>query len=200
MNVIKTNIEGVLIIEPKVFNDARGYFFESFSQREFDEKVKPILGHTIRFVQDNESMSSYGVMRGLHFQRPPFTQSKLVRCVKGAVLDVAVDIRKGSPTFGQHVAVELTEDNHRQLFISKGFAHGFAVLSETAVFQYKCDEFYHPEADGGISIMDQSLGINWKIPTDQALLSEKDTKHKMLVNFDSPFNINTNLYIESETR
>lgn len=200
MNVIKTNIEGVLILEPKVFNDARGYFFESFSQREFDEKVAPILGHTIRFVQDNESMSSYGVMRGLHFQRPPFTQSKLVRCVKGAVLDVAVDIRKGSPTFGQHVAVELTGDNHRQLFISKGFAHGFAVLSETAVFQYKCDEFYHPEADGGISIMDQSLGINWKIPTDQALLSEKDTKHKMLVNFDSPFNINTNLYIESETR
>ena len=200
MNVIKTNIEGVLIIEPKVFNDARGYFFESFSQREFDEKVAPILGHTIRFVQDNESMSSYGVMRGLHFQRPPFTQSKLVRCVKGAVLDVAVDIRKGSPTFGQHVAVELTGDNHRQLFISKGFAHGFAVLSETAVFQYKCDEFYHPEADGGISIMDQSLGINWKIPTDQALLSEKDTKHQMLVNFDSPFNINTNLYIESETR
>lgn len=200
MNVIKTNIEGILILEPKVFNDARGYFFESFSQREFDEKVAPILGHTIRFVQDNESMSSYGVMRGLHFQRPPFTQSKLVRCVKGAVLDVAVDIRKGSPTFGQHIAVELTEDNHRQLFISKGFAHGFAVLSETAVFQYKCDEFYHPEADGGISIMDQSLGINWEIPTDQALLSEKDTKHQMLVNFDSPFNINTNLYIESETR
>lgn len=200
MNVIKTNIEGILILEPKVFNDARGYFFESFSQREFDEKVAPILGHTIRFVQDNESMSSYGVMRGLHFQRPPFTQSKLVRCVKGAVLDVAVDIRKGSPTFGQHIAVELTEDNHRQFFISKGFAHGFAVLSETAVFQYKCDEFYHPEADGGISIMDQSLGINWKIPTDQALLSEKDTKHQMLVNFDSPFNINTNLYIESETR
>lgn len=200
MNVIKTNIEGVLILEPKVFNDARGYFFESFSQREFDEKVAPILGHTIRFVQDNESMSSYGVMRGLHFQRPPFTQSKLVRCVKGAVLDVAVDIRKGSPTFGQHVAVELTEDNHRQFFISKGFAHGFAVLSETAVFQYKCDEFYHPEADGGISIMDQSLGINWKIPTDQAILSEKDTKHQMLVNFDSPFNINTNLYIEEETR
>ena len=200
MNVIKTNIEGILILEPKVFNDARGYFFESFSQREFDEKVAPILGHTIRFVQDNESMSSYGVMRGLHFQRPPFTQSKLVRCVKGAVLDVAVDIRKGSPTFGQHVAVELTGDNHRQFFISKGFAHGFAVLSETAVFQYKCDEFYHPEADGGISIIDQSLGINWKIPTDQALLSEKDTKHQMLANFDSPFNINTNLYIESETR
>lgn len=200
MNVIKTNIEGVLILEPKVFNDARGYFFESFSQREFDEKVAPILGRTIHFVQDNESMSSYGVMRGLHFQRPPFTQSKLVRCVKGAVLDVAVDIRKGSPTFGQHVAVKLTEDNHRQFFISKGFAHGFAVLSETAVFQYKCDEFYHPEADGGISIMDQSLGINWQIPTNQVLLSEKDTKHQMLANFDSPFSIDTNLYVESETR
>ena len=139
MNVIKTAIDGVLIIEPKVFGDKRGYFFESFSQREFDEKVAPILGHTINFVQDNESMSSYGVMRGLHFQRPPYTQSKLVRCVKGAVLDVAVDIRKGSPTYGQHVAVELTEDNHRQFFVPRGFAHGFAVLSETAVFQYKPD-------------------------------------------------------------
>ena len=135
MEIIKTSIDGVLIIEPRVFKDSRGYFFESFSQREFDAKVTPILGHSIHFVQDNESMSSYGVMRGLHFQRPPFTQSKLVRCVKGAVLDVAVDIRKGSPTYGQHVAVELTEDNHRQFFIPKGFAHGFAVLSETAVFQ-----------------------------------------------------------------
>ena len=128
MNVIQTNIPGVLIIEPRVFKDSRGYFFESFSQREFDEKVTPILGHSIHFVQDNESMSSYGVMRGLHYQRMPYTQSKLVRCVKGAVLDVAVDIRKGSPTFGQHVAVELTEDNHRQFFIPRGFAHGFAVL------------------------------------------------------------------------
>ena len=141
----------------------------------------------ITFVQDNESKSSYGVMRGLHFQRPPFTQTKLVRCVKGAVLDVAVDIRKGSPTYGQHVAVELTEDNHRQFFISKGFAHGFAVLSETAVFQYKCDEFYHPEADGGISILDDSLNIDWHIPTDEAILSEKDTKHALLKDFDSPF-------------
>ena len=170
MEVIKTDIDGVLIIEPRIFKDARGYFFESFSQREF-----------------NESMSSYGVMRGLHFQRPPFTQSKLVRCVKGAVLDVAVDIRKGSPTYGKHVAVELTEDNHRQFFIPRGFAHGFAVLSETAVFQYKCDEFYHPEADGGISILDESLGIDWKIPTEHAILSEKDTKHDMLKDFDSPF-------------
>jgi len=193
MNIIKTAIDGVVIIEPKVFNDARGYFYESFSQREFDEKVAPILGHTVTFVQDNESKSSYGVMRGLHFQRPPFTQSKLVRCVKGAVLDVAVDIRKGSPTYGQHVAVELTEDNHRQFYIPKGFAHGFAVLSETAVFQYKCDEFYHPEADGGISILDDSLGIDWKIK-DKAILSEKDTKHPLLKDFESPFDIKVDLY------
>ena len=194
MEVITTDIKGVLVIQPKVFGDNRGYFFESFSQREFDEKVTPILGHTINFVQDNESMSSYGVMRGLHFQRPPFTQSKLVRCVKGAVLDVAVDIRKGSPTFGQHVAVELTEENHTQFFVPRGFAHGFAVLSETAVFQYKCDEFYHPEADGGISILDTSLGIDWKIPTEKALLSEKDTKHALLKDFDTPFDINVSLY------
>ena len=194
MDVIKTKIDGILIIEPRVFDDSRGYFFESFSQREFDEKVAPILGHTVTFVQDNESKSSYGVMRGLHFQRPPFTQSKLVRCVKGAVLDVAVDIRKGSPTYGQHVAVELTEDNHRQFFIPKGFAHGFAVLSETAVFQYKCDEFYHPEADGGISILDDSLNIDWQIPTDKVILSEKDTKHSLLKDFDSPFDIKVDLY------
>ena len=189
MEVIKTHIEGAFIIEPKVFKDARGYFFESFSQRDFDSQVAPLLGHSVQFVQDNESMSSYGVMRGLHFQRPPFTQSKLLRCVRGAVLDVAVDIRKGSPTYGQHVAVELTEDNHRQFFISKGFAHGFAVLSETAVFQYKCDEFYHPEADGGISILDESLGIDWKIPLAEAVLSEKDTKHPLLKDFDSPFEL-----------
>ena len=182
MEVIKTKIEGLYIIEPRIFKDSRGYFFESLSQIEFDEKI----GH-INFVQDNESKSSYGVMRGLHFQCPPYAQSKLVRCVKGAVLDVAVDIRKGSPTYGQHVAVELTEDNHRQFFISKGFAHGFAVLSETAVFQYKCDEFYHPEADGGISILDDSLFIDWRIPTDKVILSDKDTKHCLLKDFDSPF-------------
>ena len=190
IEVKKTAIEGVLIIEPKVFGDARGYFLESFNAKEFAEKT----GLNINFVQDNESMSSYGVMRGLHFQRPPFTQSKLVRCVKGAVWDVAVDIRKGSPTYGKHVAVELTEDNHRQFFVPRGFAHGFAVLSEIAVFQYKCDEFYHPEADGGISILDDSLGIDWKIPTDKALLSEKDTKHALLKDFDSPFDINVSLY------
>ena len=182
MNVIETGIEGLLILEPRIFKDARGYFFESFSQREFEEMVGPV-----RFVQDNESMSTYGVMRGLHFQRPPYTQSKLVRCVSGRVLDVAVDIRLGSPTYGQHVAVELSAENHRQFFISKGLAHGFAVLSETAVFQYKCDEFYHPEADDGISILDGSLGIDWRIPTDKAILSEKDTRHGMLVDFKSPF-------------
>ena len=189
MEVIKTAIEGVVIIEPRIFKDERGYFFESFSQREFNEKVRPI-----EFVQDNESMSSYGVMRGLHFQRPPFTQSKLVRCVKGAVLDVAVDIRKGSPTYGQHVAVELTEDNHRQFFVSRGFAHGFAVLSETAVFQYKCDNFYAPQADGGIQLRDDSLQIDWMIPTDIAILSPKDLVHPLLKDFDSPFDINVNLY------
>ncbi len=194
MEVIKTAIEGVLIIEPRVFKDSRGYFFESFSKREFDEKVGAILGHTIDFVQDNESMSCYGVMRGLHFQKMPYSQSKLVRCVKGAVLDVAVDIRKGSPTFGQHVAVELTEDNHRQFFIPRGFAHGFAVLSETAVFQYKCDEFYHPEADGGICIKDESLGIDWKIPVEKAVLSEKDMKHPCLKDAESFFDINDKLY------
>lgn len=194
MEVIKTDIEGALIIEPKIFGDARGYFFESFSQREFDEKVAPLIGHSVKFVQDNESMSSYGVMRGLHFQRPPFSQSKLVRCVRGKVLDVVVDIRKGSPTFGHHVAVELSEENHRQFFISKGFAHGFAVLSPTAVFQYKCDEFYHPEADGGINILDESLGIDWRIPTGDVLLSEKDTRHALLKDFDSPFDTKKDLY------
>lgn len=195
MEVIKTAIEGVVIIEPRVFNDARGYFFESFSQREFDEKVAlPLFGKPIQFVQDNESMSTRGVMRGLHFQRPPFTQSKLVRCVKGAVLDVAVDIRKGSPTYGQHVAVELTEDNHRQFFVPRGFAHGFAVLSDVAVFQYKCDNFYAPQADGGISIQDDSLGIDWRIPVEEALLSDKDTRHALLRDFDSPFSLEEPLY------
>lgn len=191
MNVIKTDIEGVVIIEPRVFTDARGYFFESFSQREFEEKVRQI-----NFVQDNESMSSYGVMRGLHFQRPPYTQSKLVRCVKGAVLDVAVDIRKGSPTYGQHVSCLLTEENHKMIFVPRGFAHGFSVLSETAVFQYKCDNFYAPQADGGISILDESLGIDWQIPTEKAILSEKDTRHELLRDFDSPFSMEMNLYPE----
>lgn len=182
MNIIKTGIDGVVIIEPKVFSDSRGYFFESYSKREFDGKVRPV-----DFVQDNESCSTKGVMRGLHFQRPPFTQSKLVRCVKGRVLDVAVDIRIGSPTYGRHVAAELSGENHLQFFIPKGFAHGFAVLSDVAVFQYKCDEFYHPEADGGISILDSSLGIDWRIDPSEAILSEKDTKHPLLKDFDSPF-------------
>lgn len=182
MNTIKTDIEGVVIIEPRIFKDARGYFFESYSKKEFDEKVAPV-----DFVQDNESCSTRGVMRGLHFQRPPYTQAKLVRCVKGAVLDVAVDIRKGSPTYGKHVAVELTEDNHRQFFIPKGFAHGFAVLSDVAVFQYKCDEFYYPEADGGISILDDTLGIDWQIDPAEAILSDKDKNHPFLADFDSPF-------------
>ena len=189
MEVIKTAIEGLVIIEPKVFQDSRGYFFESFSQREFEEKVRKI-----EFVQDNESMSSYGVMRGLHFQYPPFTQSKLVRCVKGRVLDVAVDIRKGSPTYGKHVSVELSEDNRRQFFVPRGFAHGFSVLSEIAIFQYKCDNFYAPQADAGIQLLDPALSIDWKIPVADAILSEKDLKQPLLSDAVLDFDINDKLY------
>lgn len=191
MDVIKTDIDGVVIIKPHIFTDSRGYFFESYSKKEFDEKVRPV-----DFVQDNESCSTKGVMRGLHFQLPPFTQSKLVRCVKGAVLDVAVDIRKGSPTYGKHVAVELTEDNHLQFFVPRGFAHGFAVLSDIAVFQYKCDNYYAPQADGGISIADPLLGIDWGIAFEEAILSDKDKKHPLLKEFDSPFDYNIDLYTE----
>lgn len=189
MNIIRTSIEGVVIVEPRLFRDARGYFFESFSQRDFSEKVR-----AVDFVQDNESRSTCGVLRGFHFQRPPHAQSKLVRCVRGVVLDVAVDIRRGSPTYGQHVAVELTEENHFQLFIPRGFAHGFAVLSEEAVFQYKCDNYYAPEADSGISIRDALLGIDWRIPAEEAILSEKDTRHPLLRDFISPFDYNEDLY------
>lgn len=191
MNVIKTDIEGVVVIEPRVFDDARGYFFESYSKRRFDEVVRPI-----EFVQDNESMSTRGVIRGLHFQRPPFSQSKLVRCVRGAVLDVVVDIRRGSPTYGRHAAVELTGENRRQLFVPRGFAHGFAVLSDEAVFQYKCDNYYHPESEGGISIADRSLGIDWRIDPAEAILSEKDLRNPMFSDFESPFDITVSLYDE----
>ena len=175
MNIIETPIPGVVIIEPHLFLDARGYFFESFNQREFEEKVCKTT-----FVQDNESKSSYGVIRGLHFQKPPFAQSKLVRVVKGAVLDVAVDIRKDSPTFGRHVAVELTEDNHRQFFIPRSLAHGFSVLSEEVIFQYKCDNFYAPQSEGAIAWDDPDLGIDWRIPADKVVLSEKDRHHPLL--------------------
>ena len=184
MQIITTDIEGLLIIEPRVFADARGYFFESYSERDFEAQVA-----NVHFVQDNESMSTRGVVRGLHFQRPPFTQTKLVRCVRGAVLDVAVDLREGSPTYGRHVAVELSEANHRQFFIPKGFAHGFAVLSDVAVFQYKCDEFYHPESEGGISLDDPSLGIDWRIPLDTAIRGEKDRHHPLLRDFQTPFTL-----------
>ena len=186
MNVIKTDIEGVLILEPRVFEDARGYFFESFSQRDFDALVAPVLGRGVQFVQDNESMSSYGVVRGLHFQKPPFAQSKLVRCVRGRVLDVAVDIRRGSPTFGRHVAIEISEADHRQVFLDKGLAHGFAVLSERAVFQYKCDEFYHPEAEAGIQLLDPALGIDWQLPATAMILSGKDRLHAPLAGAELP--------------
>lgn len=189
MEVIKTDIEGVVIIEPRIFNDDRGYFYESFSQREFEEKVCRTI-----FVQDNQSKSSYGVVRGLHFQKPPYTQSKIVRCIKGAVLDVAVDIRKGSPTFGKHVAVELTEDNHRQLFVPRGFAHGFAVLSDEALFQYKCDNFYNKESEGAIAWNDPALGIDWRIPSEKVSLSEKDKLSKNISDADFLFDYNEKLY------
>ena len=189
MDVIKTDIEGVVIIEPRIFRDDRGYFYESFSQREFEEKVCRTT-----FVQDNQSKSSYGVLRGLHFQKPPYCQNKLVRCIKGAVLDVAVDLRKGSPTFGKHVAVELTEENHRQLFVPRGFAHGFAVLSEEAVFQYKCDNFYNKESEGAIAWDDPELAIDWRIPADKALLSEKDKLNKGIKEADFLFDYNEELY------
>ena len=189
MNIIKTDIEDILIIEPKVFGDERGYFFESFSEREFCQKVRQV-----KFVQDNESKSRYGVLRGLHFQKPPYAQSKLVRVVKGAVLDVAVDIRKGSPTFGKHVAVELTEENHRQLFIPRGFAHGFAVLTDEVIFQYKCDNFYAPQSEGAIAWDDPDLAIDWKIPADKVILSAKDTAHPILKDAEWLFDYNENLY------
>ena len=189
MEVIKTALEGVVIIEPRIFKDERGYFYESFSQREFDEKVMPV-----RFVQDNESMSVKNVIRGLHYQKMPYTQSKLVRCTQGTVLDVVVDIRKGSPTYGQHIAVELTGENHRQLFIPRGFAHGFAVLSDTAVFQYKCDNFYAPQAEAGIQLSDEALGIDWRIPIEEAILSGKDLKYPLMKNMVSDFDINDRLY------
>ena len=182
MNFIKTNIDGVFIIEPRIFKDSRGYFFESFSAREFQEKISPIT-----FIQDNESLSRYGVIRGLHFQKPPYTQSKIIRVIKGAILDVAVDIRKGSPTFGQHLSVELTAENHRQLFIPHGFAHGFSVLSPEALIQYKCDNFYAPQSEGGILWNDPDLHIDWQIPSDKVILSEKDTKHPFLKDYDSDF-------------
>ena len=183
MEVIKTAIEDVLIIEPRVFGDARGYFFESFNAREFAEKT----GIQVAFVQDNESMSHYGVLRGLHDQQPPYAQSKLVRVVKGSVLDVAVDIRKGSPTFGQYVAVELSADNYRQFYMPKGIAHGFSVLSDEVIFQYKCDEFYAPQSEGAIAWDDPDLNIDWLIPTDKVLLSEKDRHHPYLRDIVSPF-------------
>lgn len=191
MEIIKTEIEGVVIIEPRIFHDDRGYFYESFSQREFEEKVCKTV-----FVQDNQSKSSYGVLRGLHFQKAPYSQSKLVRCIKGAVLDVAVDIRKGSPTFGKYVAVELTEDNHRQFFVPRGFAHGFAVLSDEAVFQYKCDNYYNKESEGSIAWNDESLAIDWKIDMDKVVLSEKDKNSKPLAQADYLFDYNTDYYAE----
>ncbi len=189
MKVIPTAIEGVVVIEPDLFGDERGYFFESFSERRFCEQVR-----SVRFVQDNESKSSYGVLRGLHFQKPPHAQSKLVRVIEGRVLDVAVDIRRGSPTFGQHVAVELTGENHRQFFIPRGFAHGFSVLSDEAIFQYKCDNYYAPQSEGAIAWNDPDLAIDWRIPADKVLLSEKDRHHPRLKEAEWLFDYSETLY------
>lgn len=189
MKVINTEIDGILIIEPNVIRDERGYFYESFSQREFEKNVS-----NITFVQDNQSMSTYGVVRGLHFQKLPYSQSKLVRCIKGSVLDVAVDLRKGSPTFGKHIAVELTEENHRQLFIPRGFAHGFAVLSKEAVFQYKCDNYYNKESEGAIAWNDPELSIDWRIPADKVQLSEKDRQNRSIRDAEFLFDYNEELY------
>lgn len=191
INVIKTAIPEVLILEPKVFGDARGYFMESWSQRDFDAAVRPV-----KFVQDNESRSSYGVLRGLHFQKGRCAQSKLVRVIEGRVLDVAVDIRRGSPTFGRYVAVELSGENHRQCFVPKGFAHGFVVLSPTALFQYKCDFPYAPEAEAAIAWNDPSLGIDWGIPEADILLSEKDRRHPFWADAPELFDYNIDYYAE----
>ena len=184
IEIIKTAIEGLLVIKPQVFVDARGYFVETYNEKRYRE-----AGIDAQFVQDNQSCSSYGVVRGLHFQRPPYTQAKLVCCTVGRVLDIAVDLRKNSPTFGQWHSVELSAENHLQFFIPKGFAHGFSVLSETAVFTYKCDELYHPEADGGILLSDPDLAIDWQVPEELRILSEKDKKHPLLKDFDNPFSI-----------
>ncbi|MBQ9522231.1 MAG: dTDP-4-dehydrorhamnose 3,5-epimerase [Paludibacteraceae bacterium] len=184
MNIRKTEIEGLVVIEPQVFKDARGWFMETYNEQRYRE-----AGINVRFVQDNQSCSCYGVVRGLHFQRPPYTQAKLVSCTHGRVFDVAVDIRKGSPTYGKWYGVELSEENHLQFFIPHGFAHGFSVLSEKAVFSYKCDNLYHPEADGGILLSDPALAIDWKIPDGDRIISDKDTKHPILANLDNPFKV-----------
>ena len=182
MNVIKTPIDGLLIIEPRVFHDARGYFVETYNEQRYRE-----AGVDATFVQDNQSCSTYGVVRGLHFQKPPYTQAKLVSCTKGLVLDVAVDLRKESPTYGKWYAVELSEENHRQFYIPRGFAHGFSVLSEQAVFTYKCDNLYHPEAEGGLLLSDPDVAIDWQVPEDKRVISEKDTKHPLFKDLISPF-------------
>ncbi|MFV0392327.1 MAG: dTDP-4-dehydrorhamnose 3,5-epimerase [Paludibacteraceae bacterium] len=189
MNIIETNIPEVKIIEPRIFGDDRGYFFESFSRKEFEEKVC-----NTSFIQDNESKSKYGVLRGLHFQKGRQAQSKLVRVVRGSVLDVAVDIRQGSPTLGQYAAVELSAENKRQLFIPRGFAHGFVVLSEEAIFQYKCDNYYSPESEAGIAWDDASLGIDWILPKGELILSEKDKRNPLLSQSNDLFDYSTNLY------
>lgn len=182
MNFIKTSIPDLVIIEPKVFGDHRGYFLESFKKKEFEEQI-----YKVDFVQDNESKSSRGVLRGLHFQKPTCAQSKLVRCIKGKVLDVALDLRKGSPTYGKYEAIELSDENKRQLFVPRGFAHGYSVLSDDTIFAYKVDNWYAPDYEDGILWNDETLNINWKLNESEVILSEKDKNLQLFKDFDSPF-------------
>lgn len=184
MEVTKTNIDGVFVIEPKIFKDQRGYFYESYNKLALQD-----FGITYNFVQDNQSKSSYGVIRGIHFQKPPHTQTKLLRVVAGKIIDVAVDLRKNSPTYGQHVSVELSDENCKQLLIPEGFAHGFSILSETAIVQYKCTDYYHPETESGILFDDPTLDIDWGIPLDEAVVSEKDLKLTRFSDFKTPFTL-----------
>ena len=190
MRILKTDIEGVYIIEPHLFEDERGYFFEAFSERKFAE----LTGIETRFVQDNESRSAKGVVRGLHFQLPPHAQSKLVRVVRGKILDIAVDIRRGSPTFGHYVAVELSEHNHRQLFIPRGFAHGFSTLEGDAIVEYKCDNYYAPESEGAIRWDDPTLAIDWKVADNEAIVSAKDKENPLFEECEALFDYNTDYY------
>ena len=192
MNIIKTKLPGVLIIEPDVFGDDRGYFYESFNKKRFQE----LTGIDVNFIQDNESKSKYGVVRGLHFQKGEFAQTKLVHAAQGKILDVAVDIRKDSPTFGLYVATELSDSNHRQLYIPRGYAHGFSVLSEEAVFQYKCDNYYAPQSEGAIAWNDPEIGIDWGLPAEDVLLSAKDAAHPLLKDSEYLFDYNVDYYAE----
>ena len=185
MPFLQTGFPGLLIFEPRVFEDNRGYFFESYNQKIFSEE-----GVEIKFVQDNQASSAFGVIRGLHYQMDPFAQTKLIRVLSGRIIDVAVDIRKNSPTYGIAYSIELSAENKKQLLVPKGFAHGYSVISETAEVFYKCDEFYHKESEGGIAWNDPSLNIDWQVPADKSTISDKDQQHPLLINCKNNFVFN----------